>query len=62
MIIITMIENEWFSLVEKTGRIFKLSDKVKVRVVACDKKKEQLILKLWEMEIKKKEIKNCENK
>lgn len=33
---------------ERTGRIFKLSDKVKVRVVACDKKKEQLILKLWE--------------
>ena len=42
---------------EKTGRIFKLSDKVKVRVVACDKKERTIDFEVVGMESRKKKSK-----
>ena len=39
---------------ERTGRIFKLSDKVKVRVVACDKKERTIDFEVVGMESRKK--------
>lgn len=42
---------------ERTGRIFKLSDKVKVRVVACDKKERTIDFEVVGMESRKKKSK-----
>ena len=42
---------------ERTGKIFKLSDKVKVRVVACDKKERTIDFEVVGMESRKKKTK-----
>ena len=50
-------EKQMILVGERTGRIFKLSDKVKVRVVACDKKERTIDFEVVGMESRKKKSK-----
>ena len=50
-------EKQMVLIGERTGRIFKLSDKVKVKVVACDKKERTIDFEVVGMQPRKKKSK-----